>query len=372
MDFALSDTQAALKEALGRYLQARYDFETRRAIIRSEEGWSEAVWSGLAVEMGLCGAAIPETADGQGGGGVEVMIAMEALGAAQVVEPFMENLAVAPRLLANAGEAAARLLRQVAAGEARLAFAWMEAEQRYNRIAPATEAKPTAQGWSLSGAKIGVIGAQIATHVIVSAKANGEIGLFLISRDALGEAIRPHRSIDDRLASDLRFDNLPLAAAARIASGAEARQRIELGLDAATAAICAEAVGAMRVLLGDTVAYCKQRQQFGQPIGQFQALQHRMVDMHLALEQANAAAHLAALKLDAPDLERRRAVSAAKLAINNTGRLIGQSAVQLHGGMGMTDELRVGHYFKRLTMIEHTLGDTDFHISRYQSARQAG
>jgi alkylation response protein AidB-like acyl-CoA dehydrogenase len=371
MDFAPSDIQIALKDALSRYLQARYDFETRRGIIRSPEGWSTEVWSGLAGDMGLCGAAIPEAAGGQGGGAVEVMIAMEALGGAQVVEPFMENLALAAILLDGAGEAAALALSEIAAGDGRLSLAWMEPATRYQRAAPSLKAEPAANGWRLRGEKIDVGAGQIATHVVISADIGGDIGLFLAPRDALAGAVHPYRTIDDRLACDLRFDGLALPASSLLARGEDACARLEKALDAATGAICAEAVGAMRVLVDDTVAYSKERRQFGQAIGQFQALQHRMVDMRLALEQANAAAHLAALKLDAPTPERARAVSAAKLAINSAARMVGQNAVQLHGGMGMTDELRIGHYFKRLTVIEHAYGDSDFHIARYAQMRQA-
>jgi alkylation response protein AidB-like acyl-CoA dehydrogenase len=371
MNFAASDIQIALKEALGRYLQARYNFETRRGIIRSPEGWSAEVWNALAVDMGLCGAAIPEAAGGQGGGAVEVMIAMEALGGAQVVEPFMESLALAAILLDGAGEAGAHALGEIAAGGGRLSLAWMEPATRYQRAAPLLKAAPVANGWRLRGEKSNVTAGQIATQVVISADIGGEIGLFLAPGDALAGAIHPSLTIDDRLVCDIRFDGLAMPASSLLARGEDARQRLEKALDAATAAICAEAVGAMRVLVDDTVAYSKERRQFGQAIGQFQALQHRMVDMRLALEQANAAAHLAALKLDAPAPERARAMSAAKLAVNSAARMIGQNAVQLHGGMGMTDELRVGHYFKRLTVIEHAYGDTDFHIARYAQMRPA-
>jgi alkylation response protein AidB-like acyl-CoA dehydrogenase len=297
------------------------------------------------------------------------MVIAEALGAALVVEPFLESAVLGAGLLKRAKGAEALLMR-VAKGESRVAFCWAEAEQRYAADRPATRAEKAPGGWILHGRKSGVGAAPLATHLIVSADAGAEgLSLFVIEPPRAGVEMTAYRTIDDRHAADVVLSGAVLPAASKLEIAGDAAGLIDQVLDEYAAAACAEAVGCMRVLVDDTVAYAKQRQQFGHPIAAFQVLQHRMVDMYLALQQANAAAHLATLKLSASAAERQRAVSAAKIVINTSARFIAQSAVQIHGGMGMTDELRVGHYFKRLTAIEHALGDSDHHLARYLGAR---
>ncbi len=372
MDFNLAEDQVLLKDSLTRFLAQRYDFETRRPVIYSQSGWRPEIWTALAQDLGLLGAALPEEAGGLGGGPVETMIIMEALGEALVVEPYLETAVIGAGLLRRvAGETASSLIEGIISGEVRTAFAWTEPTGRYSPANVTTTARREGNGWVLNGAKTVVSAAPFATHLIVSARTSGEqrdregVSLFLVEAGAQGLTSHDYRTVDDRRASDLTFTDLALPADALLGEAGSALPLIEQVLDEAAAAICAEAVGAMRKLVAQTVDYAKQRKQFGQPIGSFQALQHRMVDMHLALEQSVAAVYLATLTLDAPAAERAKAVSAAKVTIGNCGRFVGQNAVQLHGGMGMTEELPIGHYFKRLSVIENEFGSADHHLARY-------
>jgi alkylation response protein AidB-like acyl-CoA dehydrogenase len=367
MDFKLTHEQGLLRDGLAKFLATRYDLDKSRAAAKTGPGWQPEIWRGFAEELGILGATLPESAGGLGGGPVEVMVIAEALGYALVVEPFVDTVVVAGGLLQRAGgEQAATVLGRIAEGTAVVALAVAEPGCGENLDGIATTAERDGQTWTLSGNKIVVLNAPLATHLMIAARTSKGISLFLTEFDPAqppaGVEMHPYRTIDDRRAADLNFDGLRLPAEAFLG---EAGDSLAQARDEGAAAVVSEAVGGMRKVLADTVEYSKQRQQFGQPIGSFQALQHRMVDMYMELEQAVAAAYLAVLNLDAEPAVRARAVSAAKVTAGRAARFIGQNAVQLHGGMGMTEELAIGHYFKRLTALQYEFGTTAAHLNRY-------
>lgn len=352
MDFNLTGEQELLRDGLTKFLAARYDLAESRSAAKTGAGWQPEIWRAFAEELGILGATFPEDIGGIGGGPTELMVIAEALGHALVIEPYVGTVVLAGGLLARANtEAAHALLERIAAGTAIVALA----------EGPGITATADGSNWVLSGTAAVVADAPLATHLLISA----DNGLYLTEFDAAappaGLTVHSYRTIDDRRAADLELDGVTVSSRVFDDAAAElARAR-----DEATAAVCAEAVGGMRKVLADTVEYCKQRQQFGQPIGSFQVLQHRMVDMSIEVEQAVAAVYLAILNLGAEPSERARAVSAAKATVGRAARFVGQNAVQLHGGMGMTEELAIGHYFKRLTALQYEFGSTDFHLSRY-------
>jgi alkylation response protein AidB-like acyl-CoA dehydrogenase len=367
MDFNLSKEQELLRDGLNKFLATRYDLETSRAAAKSGAGWQPDIWAGFANELGILGAALPEEFGGIGGGPVEVMVIAAALGHALVSEPYVDTVVVAGGLLRRAGgPQATALLERIVEGTAIVALAATEADSGHNWAEVATTAERDGDGWVLRGSKIVAVSAPLASHLLVTARTTNGISLFLVEvESATGLQAHHYRTIDDRRASDLTFDGVRLPADALLGEEGRAWPSLEQARDEGAAAVCSEAVGCMRKVLADTVEYAKQRQQFGQPIGSFQALQHRMVDMYMELEQAVSAAYLAVLNLDAEPAVRAKAVSAAKATIGRAARFIGQQAVQLHGGMGMTEELAIGHYFKRLTALQYEFGPTDFHVSRY-------
>ncbi|MGV0741835.1 acyl-CoA dehydrogenase family protein [Mycolicibacterium sp. XJ870] len=374
MDFNLTKEQELLRDGLTKFLSSRYDLQSSRTAAKLGEGWQPEIWRGFAEELGILGATLPEEAGGIGGGPVETMVIAEALGHALVVEPFVDTVVVAGGLLERAGgEVAEALLEDVVAGAAVVVVAATEPSSGDNWRHVDTTAKRDGDGdeWVLHGSKIMAVSAPLATHLLVTARTAGEradadgISLFLVEVVAATTGFTTHhyRTVDDRQASDLTFDGL--RGAVLLGEEGQAWPSLDLARDEGAAAVCAEAVGGMRKVLADTVEYCKQRQQFGQPIGSFQALQHRMVDMHMEVEQAAAAVYLAVLNLDSEPTARAKAVSAAKATVGRAARFVGQNAVQLHGGMGMTEELAIGHYFKRLTAMQYEFGSTDYHITRY-------
>jgi alkylation response protein AidB-like acyl-CoA dehydrogenase len=368
MDFNLSKEQELLRDGLGRFLATRYDLEKSRAAAKTGAGWQPDIWRGFADELGILGAALPEEVGGIGGGPVEVMVIAEALGHALVVEPYVDTVVVAGGLLQRAGgPTATALLEKVVAGTAILALAAAEAGSGENWQDASTVADRDGDEWVLRGSKVVAMSAPIATHLLVTARTSNGLSMFLIETDSASTGIETHsyRTVDDRRAADLVFDGLRLPMNALLGEEGQAWPSIAKARDEGAAAICSEAVGCMRKVLADTVEYCKQRQQFGQPIGSFQVLQHRMVDMYMEVEQAVAAVYLAVLNLEGEPDTRARAVSAAKATIGTAARFVGQQAVQLHGGMGMTEELAIGHYFKRLTALQYEFGSTDYHLARY-------
>jgi alkylation response protein AidB-like acyl-CoA dehydrogenase len=354
MNFDYNEEQQLLADSVRRFLAKDYDFEARRKIVASEHGWSPKAWSTFA-EMGLTGLAFPAEHGGFGGGAVDLMGVMEAFGEALVVEPYlatlMGGLAVARSPLART------ILPAVIEGKMKLAFAHTEKGARYDLGVVRTQARTSAEGWLLEGEKAGVVGAPAADRLVVSAAASDGIGLFL----AENPAAKPYRTMDEMRAADPVFRG---AKAERLEGGMEL---VEALTDLATALVCAEAVGAMKFACDTTLEYLKTRRQFGVPIGTFQALQHRMVDMFIAQEQARSMACLACSKVDqsTDPKERARAVSAAKIKIADSARHVSQESVQLHGGMGMSEELKVSHSFRRLTAIAGQFGDADHHLARF-------
>jgi alkylation response protein AidB-like acyl-CoA dehydrogenase len=373
VDFTLSGEQELLREGLSKFLAARYDLESSRAAAKTGPGWQPDIWRGFADELGILGATLPESVGGSGGGSAEAMVIAEELGRALAIEPFVDTVIVAGGLLSRAGgDAAASVLEEIAAGSAIVALAATEPGSGEHWEAIASSAVRDGDHWVLNGTKTVVVSAPLATHLLIVARTGQSVdsqamSLFLTAFDAAappaGLTVHGYRTIDDRRAADLIFDDVRLPADALLQT--DAWPSLALARDEGAAAVCAEAVGAMRKVLADTVDYSKQRQQFGQPIGSFQVLQHRMVDMYMELEQAVSAAYLAVLNLDAEPDVRARAVSAAKATVGRAARFIGQNAVQLHGGMGMTEELAIGHYFKRLTALQYEFGSTDYHRARY-------
>jgi alkylation response protein AidB-like acyl-CoA dehydrogenase len=372
MDLSFTDEQVMLRDTVASYLADHYSLEARRKAVAGEAGWRPQVWKTFAEELGILGASFPEDLGGLGGGPVETMILMEEFGKALVVEPFLETVVIGGGFLKHADHPrAAELIGAIIAGEAVFAFAWAEPGGRYSLADLRTTARRDADGWVLDGAKAMVVAAPWASHLIVTARtAGGErdamgVSVFLVEADAAGVSRRDYPTVDGGRAGDITFENVRLPAEALVGPADAGLPLVEKVVDEALAALCAEACGVMRRMHEETLAYARQRKQFGVPIGSFQALQHRMADMYIHLEQSVSMTLMATLKLGRED-ERGRACAAAKAQIGKACRFIGQNAIQIHGGMGMTDEMAVGHYFKRATLIESALGSTDHHLARYE------
>jgi alkylation response protein AidB-like acyl-CoA dehydrogenase len=365
MKFDYTEEQRLLAESVRRFVAQDYTFETRKAIVASGAGFSARVWSTFA-ELGLLGIPFAPDDGGFGGGAVDLMPVMEAFGEALVVEPFLPTL-MAGRLLARGSpELRARIVPAVIEGRTKLSLAWLERDTRFDPAPLATTARPDGDGWRLDGHKVAVLHASAADALVVSAMAPDGVGLFLVERAAQGVDLVEGATFDEMRAADVTLRDVRMAGSARIGTG-DALATLEAELDFATALVCAEAVGAMKSANDATLEYLKTRRQFGMPIGAFQALQHRMVDMVIEYEQARSMASLACAKVDSASdpRERGRIVSAAKIRVADACRKVSQEAVQLHGGMDMTDELKVSHTFRRLTAIAMQLGDADHHLERF-------
>ncbi|MGF6774613.1 alkylation response protein AidB-like acyl-CoA dehydrogenase [Paraburkholderia sp. GAS199] len=364
MDFNFNEEQQQFADALRRYLDKSYGFEARQAIVRSETGISDTHWAAFT-ELGLTALPVPEAQGGFNGSPIDMLVVMQELGRALVVEPYWAT-SVGIEALRLAGSGAgedAALLERAAQGELRLAVAFHEPHARYDLFAVETSVKGEEGRQTLSGTKSVVLHGAQADFWIVPARLNGEIALFVVARDAAGVEVTDYRTIDGQRAATLEFSETPARRLAGRHAGAAALEHIA---DYGTLLLCAEAVGALDALNHATVEYTKTRQQFGQPIARFQALQHRMVEMLIHAEQARSLTYLAAMRYSSTDAdERRRAVSAAKVRVGQAARFVGQQAVQLHGGMGVTNEVAAAHLFKRLAIIETTLGDVDHHLARF-------
>jgi alkylation response protein AidB-like acyl-CoA dehydrogenase len=378
MDFSFTEEQQLLRNSVRAFLRDRYIFEARRAATRSALGMRPEIWTALAQELGILNVSFPERVGGFGVDPVAVMIVMEEFGRALVVEPFLETVVVCGGLLSRVGGARADdALLRIGAGELRLAFAWSEPQSRYDFARMATTAVRDGAGWRIDGMKSVVMAAPWASQLLVTARTGGQAGeregvsLFLIDKQTPGVKTSEYPTIDERRAADIVFEGVRLPADALIGAEGEALATIEEVSDVAVAAISAEAVGLVSTMQQTTVEYTKQRRQFGQPIASFQALQHRMVDMYMHVEMAQSATYLATLKLSATASERALAASSAKVTVNQACRFVGQNAIQLHGGMGMTDELAMSHYFKRATAIETEFGSVDFHLQRHAALSRA-
>jgi len=371
MDFDLSDEQRLLKDSVDRLIADQYQFEQRKKYLTEPDGWSRDAWKQYA-ELGLLGLPFAEQLGGFGGGPIETMIVMEAFGRGLVLEPYFATVILGGGLLRRAGSPAQQqaLIPEIAQGKLKLAFAHVERQSRYNLADVATTARKDGTGWVLDGAKSIVLHGDCADRVVVTARISGAradrmgIGLFLVDPSAVGVTRRGYPTQDGLRAAELTLSGVRLGAGDMLGQEGTALPAIEHVVDEAIAALCAEAVGAMQVMHETTLEYLKTRQQFGRPIGQFQVLQHRSVDMLVALEQARSMAMFAAVMAAEEDAtERRRAMAAAKAQIGRSGKLIGQEAIQLHGGIGMTMEYKIGHHFKRMTMIDMLFGDADAHLA---------
>ena len=373
MDFSFTDEQSMLRDTVASYLADHYDFDTRRTAIKSASGWRPEVWKAFAEELGILGAAFPEELGGLGGGPTDNMVVMEEFGKALVVEPYLGTVVIGGGFLTHGKHPGAEdFVGKIISGDATFAFAWAEAQGRYTANDLKTTARKDGAGYVLNGAKAVVIGAPWASHLIVTARTGGAqrdaggVSVFLVDKSAPGVSSRDYPTVDGRRASEITFDNVKLGADALIGPEGEALPMIQQVMDEAIAATCAEACGVLRRLHEGTLAYTKERKQFGAPIASFQVLQHRMVDMFMQLEQSISMTYMAHIKLVETPAERAKGVSAAKVQIGRACRFVGQNAIQLHGGMGMTDEMAIGHYFKRATMIEGEFGNTDHHLKRYE------
>jgi alkylation response protein AidB-like acyl-CoA dehydrogenase len=374
MDFSFTEEQTLLRDSLSAFLADTYDFDKRRAAVASASGWRPEVWKALAEDLGILGATFPEDLGGLGGGATEVMVVMEEFGKALVVDPYLSTVVIGGGFLTRAGtDSAKALIGEIIAGEARLAFAASEPQGRYCLHDLSTSASKSGAGWTLNGAKAVVAGAPFADHLIVTARTGGArrdaggVSVFLVDKGAKGVGARDYPTVDGGRASEITFENVALGPEALIGPEGEALALIETVVDEAVAAVCAEACGVLRKLHEGTLEYTRQRKQFGAPIASFQVLQHRMVDMFIQVEQAVSMTYMAHIKLSADAAERAKGVSAAKVQVGRACRFVGQNAIQLHGGMGMTDEMAIGHYFKRATIIEGLYGSVDHHLRRYET-----
>ncbi len=373
MDLSFSEEQKLIRDSAERFARESYSFEDRRGASERPEGFRREMWKTFA-DLGWLGVALPEAYGGSGGSAVEVMILMEAFGRALMVEPYLATVVLGGNLLRLGGSEAQRqdLLPRLAAGDLLLTLAFAEPQSRFDLADVQTTARTDGDGFVIDGAKAVVFHAACADRIIVPARTGGAqrdasgVSLFLVDGDAPGLTRRDYPTVDGLRASEVVLEGVRVASHALIGERGAALPLIERVIDYGTAAVCAEAVGIMTALYEATLEYLKTREQFGRPIGEFQVIQHRMVDVFTMCEQARSMATMAALKVDDPEpAVRKKAVSAAKNYIGRAGRFVGQQAIQLHGGMGMTDELIIGHYFKRLTMIDTLFGNADHHLERF-------
>ena len=371
MNFDYTEEQTMLRDSIAKWAAGQYDFEKRRAALASEDGWKKN-WATFA-ELGLLAAPLPEEAGGLGGGAIDIAVVMEEFGKALVVEPYVPTVVIGAGALGAAGSAAQKEehLGAIAGGERIIAFAQAEPKSRWALNDVSVSAKKDGAGYVLNGQKAVVIGAPQADYLLVTARTAGGqrdakgISLFLAPKNAKGVTTRDYPTMDGTRAAEVYFENVSLGADALVGAADGALPLVERLVDEANAAFNHEAVGCMRMMTSSTQDYAKTRKQFGRAIADFQVLQHRMVDMVMHTEESVSMALLATLKLDASDDARAKAVSAAKVSIGRAGRFVGQNAVQIHGGMGVTDEMRVGHYFKRVPMLDSTFGNVDYHLKRF-------
>ncbi|UPT64510.1 MAG: acyl-CoA dehydrogenase family protein [Hyphomonadaceae bacterium JAD_PAG50586_4] len=379
MNFDYTEEQNMLRDSIAKWAAGQYDFDKRRAALASDDAW-KSNWATFA-ELGLLAAPLPEDFGGLGGNAIDVSVVMEEFGKALVVEPYVPTVVIGAGAIKYAGSAAQKEehLTAIAGGERVIAFAQAEPKSRWALNDVSVTAKKEGAGYVLNGHKAVVLGAPQADTLLVSARTAGAqrdakgVSLFLAPKSAKGVTTRDYPTTDGTRASEVYLENVSVGAEALVGAADAALPVIERIVDEANAAYCAEAVGCMRTMTTLTQEYAKTRKQFGRAIAEFQVLQHRMVDMFIASEESYSMALRATIKLGETDDERAKAVSAAKVSIGKAGRFVGQAAVQIHGGMGVTEEMRVGHYFKRVTMLDATFGNVDTHLKRYMAltAKQA-
>jgi alkylation response protein AidB-like acyl-CoA dehydrogenase len=371
MDLSTTETQDMLRDTLARFLADTYSFDARSKMLASPEGRDPGIWKALSSELGLTCAPFAEELGGMGGGAIENMIMMEELGKVIAIEPWLQTVvAGGGALTAAGGPLAEATIPQIISGDCLIAFAYAEPQGRYNLADIGTTAKKDGAGYVLNGHKAVVYAAPWATHLLVTARTGGGrrdrdgVELFLVEANAKGISRRDYPTVDGFRASEVYFENVAIPGEALLPGGIDLVERVA---DECTMALCAEATGIARTMLAQTVEYTQQRKQFGQPIGRFQALQHRMADMLVEAEQIASMSLMGTLRLGEDAQGRKTAVSMAKAKVARSLKFVGQSAVQTHGGIGITMELGIGHYFKRSTMIENQFGSADYHLERYEA-----
>ncbi|MBL4623513.1 MAG: acyl-CoA dehydrogenase family protein [Immundisolibacteraceae bacterium] len=376
MDYQLNELQQMLQQSAEKYIERDYDFLTRQSRAASDLGYSQQQWQQFA-ELGWLGLPFNEEDGGFGGGAGEIMVLMEAFGRGLVLEPYLASIVLSGQLFARLGntEQKADLLPKLIDGSCKLALAHSEPGSRYELERVQSKADSNDASYLLSGQKSVVLNGNDADYYLISARTGGAgdidaegISLFLVAADSPGLTVRGYRTADGLQAADLTFEQLEVAESALLGEPGNAFEAIEWCFDQGIAALSAEALGCMEILHQTTVEYLQTRKQFDTPIGKFQVLQHAAVDMFIALSQSRSMVYLAADRADSARDQRRAALSAAKNFIGRAGRLMGQSATQLHGGVGMSDELNVSHYFKRLTTINTWLGDDNHHLAQYSDS----
>jgi alkylation response protein AidB-like acyl-CoA dehydrogenase len=371
MDLSYTDTQEMLRDTFARFLADTYDFESRKKMLARPEGRDPGIWKAIATELGLTCAPFAEEHGGMGGGAVENMIMMEELGKVIAIEPWLQTVVIGGGALKHAGGPLAdATIPEIISGDAIIAFAYAEPQGRYNLADIGTSAKAEGGGYVLSGHKGVVYAAPWASHLLVTARTGGSrreragVELFLVEANAKGISRRDYPTVDGFMASEVYFENVSVPGEALLSGGIDLIERV---VDEASVAVCAEASGIARTMVSHTVEYTKQRKQFGPPIAKFQVLAHRMSDMFCEAEQVASMALMGTLKLDEPAEARKAAVSMAKAKVGKSLKFVGQNAVQTHGGIGITMELAIGHYFKRATMIEGQFGSIDYHLERFEA-----
>jgi alkylation response protein AidB-like acyl-CoA dehydrogenase len=370
MNFQHTEDRRMLADTLNRFVSEQYGFETRDRIARSAQGYSSELWSRFA-ELGVIGALFDEADGGFGGGGFDIAVVFESLGRGLVVEPFLDALIVGRAIARSGDEAQKAVLGDLIDGSRIVALAHGEPDSHYELSRVTTRAQRSGDAWRLNGAKAVVQHGEHASLFLVSARTSGDdddeagVTLFLVPRDAAGVSVRGYPRIDGGRAAEVTFDNVTLNDDALLGTAGAGFATLEYAVGCGVLALCSEAVGAMDVAKDYTLEYLRTRKQFGVPIGSFQALQHRMADLLLEIEQARSAVINAAAALGAERRQRERAVSAAKYSIGRIGTRVAEECIQLHGGIGMTWELPLAHYAKRLVMIDHQLGDEDHHLERF-------
>ena len=374
MDFTFNEEQSLIQDQVDQFVQKEYDWETRQSLSNSEMGFGKENWQKFA-ELGWLGISVSEESGGFGGSAVESMLIMEAFGKGLVVEPFLETMIMSGGLIDDFGsdEQKSSILEPAVAGEMQLALAYAEPQSRFNLSDVVTEAKTDGDHFILNGYKSVVMNGPSANKILISARTSGSqldedgISIFIVDAETDGLIKTNYKTVDGKRASDLTIENVKVSKEDVIGKLDSGFEILDSAIDKAILAISAEAVGAMEVLYKTTVEYSKTREQFGTAIGKFQVLQHRMVDMFMEYEQCKSLLYMATMKHEEGAEDSKKAISGLKYQVGKAGKFIGQQAVQLHGGMGVTDELNVGHYFKRLTTVETIFGNTDYHLKRYTS-----
>ena len=374
MDFTFNEEQTMIQDQVEQFIQKEYDWETRQELSNSDLGFGTHNWKTFA-ELGWLGIAVSEKNGGFGGSSIETMLIMEEFGKGLVVEPFLETIVMSAGILDKHGtdEQKNEIISSVINGEMHLALAYAEPQSRFNLSDVVTEAKVDGENFVINGFKSVVMNGPSANKIIISARTSGTqledkgISLFLVDSDIEGLTKSDYKTVDGRKASDINLENVIVSNSCLIGSLNAGFDILDEAIDRSILAISAEAVGAMEILYKTTVEYTKTREQFGTPIGKFQVLQHRMVDMFMEYEQCKSLLYMATMKNEESAPDAKKAISGLKYQVGKAGKFVGQQSVQLHGGMGVTDELNVGHYFKRLTTIGTIFGNADFHLKQYTS-----